>query len=175
MKGKLCFAVGIILLTCAGGLLLVAHARTNRSQQLIELTADRTNASICEPITLHTAINNSTPDTLTLRDFFDSPNFVVHVRDSAGREVPLTRRGADLMTPRAGSEENVAIPPNTRRYEMDNIRHLNNIYDMTAPGTYSISTTTTVLAGQRPLKLTSNVLQVTVDDDFDARTSCGRD
>jgi hypothetical protein len=100
-------------------------------------TTTKKEFSPCEPIMVEIALSNATSQALSLECFGTKNDYDEHVLDKGGREVPATQLGVASQIKRFGGGGRIMAtiqPGNALRGYVT----INQIFDMSLPGSYSI-------------------------------------
>jgi len=94
-------------------------------------------AEIGAPVIVHAELSNQSKITVSIWDrWWPARDYELHLRDSAGREVPLTDSGYRMRKgPIHGSQSRVTLPPGGKA-EAD--QDLSKIYTVPFPGSYTL-------------------------------------
>lgn len=121
-----------------------------------------------EPIVFQVTLKN-VGQAVLIYALANKPVVEFSVKDEKGQIMPLTRYGQDLFKPAAGTQVFRLIQVKLKPGEERTYRLLvNDMYDMTVPGDYTIVAKKTVSNGAGgSVEVTSNAVKVTVNG-FDA-------
>lgn len=116
-----------------------------------------------EPIVLKLLIKNTTKEVLPLVVSSPDMDYQISIRDEKGQNVALTKYGEKLRR-NAGDHLARAVIKVSPGQEVSHSLTVSEIYNMTAPGTYSITAKRTVFRrdGKGIAELMSNMIEVTV-------------
>lgn len=103
----------------------------------ITIRADKTVAEIARPFLIHIEVLNGSNVTIKMRDNWSPElDYELHVRDSKGKEAPLTDSGRQTRTiPIHGSGGDLVLAPGEKHIEQENLADL---YSISVPGTYTV-------------------------------------
>ncbi|MBM4047809.1 MAG: hypothetical protein FJ279_22115 [Planctomycetes bacterium] len=131
-----------------------------------QLTArlEKEEIQACQPVALVVTLRNLSKDTLAFPESAPYRDYRLVVKDSNGREVPLTRYGKAIKD--TEGEFRLVVTDLPAHSELRATLLVNRYYDMTVTDTYSVSVRRDVLlkSRDRVVEVLSNSVRVKITD-----------